>query len=785
MIHFINSKKGETKMKTGKRKLFAIFLTMAMVVTTVEGVSKKDIIGRAATEYFSNKIEVPDSDKSERNVAFDSSTIVHDGKDGDISWAIDNNGCLKLEGNGDWKGLADSFVIVGGAGCPPKWLDYAQDIISAKVEITGITNCKYMFDGCSKLSYVDMQNFDTSDVTDMSYMFRYCEQLQKLDLSGVDTSNVEGMAAMFEGCNMLQSCDLRSFDTSNVVYMDGMFRGCESLQEINITSFETSKLKYMYDMFKGCKSLKKLDLSSFDLSNLVHNGWDNSFGSFDDLDSLSEIRTPINLPNKIHYDEDSDSSNDSRLPYRAAAWKDDNGKVYKEFPFETEQSIVLSCDSASLESVPLNGTSGQIKWEIDEQGKLTLEGNGECKDEDYPEWHKVKANIKSCVVNVTGITDASNMFADLPYLEKIIFENFDTSKMKSMRGMFRNDVSLTSLDVSDFDTSNVTDMMFTFADCVSLKTIDLTQFRTEKVESFAGMFKGCRQLARLDLRNMNTVQSDDFCDMFSGCSNLKHLQLNNFHTEKKNIEGELYLYRIFQCCHNLTNLDISGWNLENVPQDTRYNFETGSSEPDSWPSFLGGAVSLSQIRTPIHLKVEVALPEGNWTDESGKQYTNLPMNLSESILLKNTEKPQYEWEDLGPLPTLRPTQPPQKTASPTPTQKPTPVVSSLPDHTPSPSVTPSGTEVKKAAIKSVKNKKGKKAVIRWKKVKGASGYQIAYAVNKKFKKKKTKSVTKTTVTLKKLKKKKTYYIKVRAYKKIKGEKVYGKWSNVKKVKIKK
>ena len=38
-------------MKTGKRKLFAIILTMAMVVTTVEGVSKKDIIGRAATDY--------------------------------------------------------------------------------------------------------------------------------------------------------------------------------------------------------------------------------------------------------------------------------------------------------------------------------------------------------------------------------------------------------------------------------------------------------------------------------------------------------------------------------------------------------------------------------------------------------------------------------------------------------------------------------------------------------------------------------------------------------------
>ena len=38
---------------------------------------------------------------------------------------------------------------------------------------------------------------------------------------------------------------------------------------------------------------------------------------------------------------------------------------------------------------------------------------------------------------------------------------------------------------------------------------------------------------------------------------------------------------------------------------------------------------------------------------------------------------------------------------------------------------------------------------------------------------------------KKLKKKKTYYVRVRAYTLSNGKKVYGKWSSVKKVKIKK
>lgn len=92
--------------------------------------------------------------------------------------------------------------------------------------------------------------------------------------------------------------------------------------------------------------------------------------------------------------------------------------------------------------------------------------------------------------------------------------------------------------------------------------------------------------------------------------------------------------------------------------------------------------------------------------------------------------------------------------------------------------------VKKAAIKKAKNKKGKKAEITLKKQSGVAGYQVSYATSKKFKKAKTKLTKKTTVVLKNLKKKK-YYIRVRAYQLVDGKKVYGKWSKVTKIKIKK
>ena len=96
--------------------------------------------------------------------------------------------------------------------------------------------------------------------------------------------------------------------------------------------------------------------------------------------------------------------------------------------------------------------------------------------------------------------------------------------------------------------------------------------------------------------------------------------------------------------------------------------------------------------------------------------------------------------------------------------------------------------VRTPILKSVTNPKGKKAkVVLKEKVSGATGYEIKISTNKNFKKSvKTITFTKKNTTVKNLKKNKTYYVKVRAYKiDANGKKVYGSYSNVMKVKIKK
>lgn len=103
-------------------------------------------------------------------------------------------------------------------------------------------------------------------------------------------------------------------------------------------------------------------------------------------------------------------------------------------------------------------------------------------------------------------------------------------------------------------------------------------------------------------------------------------------------------------------------------------------------------------------------------------------------------------------------------------------------------VVPESTKVKVSKTKLSSVKAGKRKVtVEWKKVSGASGYEVYMSTKKSKGYKKVKTITsgsKIKYVKKGLKKKKTYYFKVRAYKKVNGMKVYGNYSKPKKVKVK-
>lgn len=107
--------------------------------------------------------------------------------------------------------------------------------------------------------------------------------------------------------------------------------------------------------------------------------------------------------------------------------------------------------------------------------------------------------------------------------------------------------------------------------------------------------------------------------------------------------------------------------------------------------------------------------------------------------------------------------------------------------------------VKKAAIQKIKALKKAFTINILKNKDQVTGYQISYSYKKNFKGQKVKTLKKfkykkikvkrkkytiTSYKVKGLKRKKTVYVRVRAYKQVGKTKVYGKWSSVKKIKIK-
>ena len=140
----------------------------------------------------------------------------------------------------------------------------------------------------------------------------------------------------------------------------------------------------------------------------------------------------------------------------------------------SEDEVLKLVSLNSEEDNIAGGSYENITWGIDAEGKLIVEGTGEFSAQmswERAPWYSQRENIKSAVVCVTGLKDASYMFNGCKNLQSIDLSGFDTGSVTSMSYMFSNCSSLASLDVSGFDTSSVTSMSGMFYDCNRLRSV--------------------------------------------------------------------------------------------------------------------------------------------------------------------------------------------------------------------------------------------------------------------------------------------------------------------------
>ena len=124
-----------------------------------------------------------------------------------------------------------------------------------------------MFEGCSKLTTLDLSSFDMSHVCSVSSMFKGCTRLESVNLDFAEPCTltwIYGLESVFENCMSLVSVDLSKFNTAEVESMANMFYCCSNLQSITFgDNWNTENVEDMSYMFAGCTRLQSIDLSHF------------------------------------------------------------------------------------------------------------------------------------------------------------------------------------------------------------------------------------------------------------------------------------------------------------------------------------------------------------------------------------------------------------------------------------------------------------------------------------------------------------------------------------------
>ena len=429
----------------------------------------------------------------------------------------------------------------------------------ADMSFANVTTMRSMFEDCTALTSIDLEEWYVPSLTIVEYMFKDCTSLTSvspnrtdynyLKLDGVGTK-LKDISYMFQNCSSLPNMYL-NFDVSNVTTMLRLFRECSSLTEVTFGSnfkvgstttnlgmmfykctslktlsmytWDTSAVTNMSYMFWGCIRLTELDISDFIIPTncTVKNMLD-----FIGETSQHSYMRKIDLPKDMGGQTLSVVANNQFYVQSTGTQLTKSGNTYTisssyqgESLVTTAYTMAATLPEADVFHARLKSLTGlssieyisSIEFMYDDDafniGGIERLGYINSASQTIGLYSLNESN--TCLVishpyKIYAPADSSGLFyintaADTELgLASIEFENFDTSKVTDMSGMFTAN-ALTTLDLSIFDTSKVTNMSSMFEGCFNLGSIDLSSFDTSKVTDMHDMFGYCNSLRSLDL----------------------------------------------------------------------------------------------------------------------------------------------------------------------------------------------------------------------------------------------------------------------------------------------
>lgn len=600
--------------------------------------------------------------------------------------------------------------------------------------------CDEAFKDCTSLASVYWG--EPKNLSIDAYAFQDCTNLETVDCSKTNISSIENYA--FYNCSKLKKIDLSSSTMEQTG--QSIFRACTSLEEV-ILPKTLKEINYL--TFSGT-AIKTLDLRETAITKIIDSGCAN-------MDALKTLYLPATL------EEFGD--------YAFLAKKSSSGKLYI-------YSVIPEADINAIADKATGVWSGRsISFP---KGSYTIiyDGNGAAAG---------TMDAQTCMIDGFTFSLSKNAYTR----ENYTFTGWNT--MSDGSGTFYRDEAniypLTETDQAEitlyamWKDSSVTDYTITYF-------LNATNVQNDNPTAYTN--------------NSDTITlKDPIREGYTFLGWFSDKELTQQVTEiAKGSTGNITLYahwkRADACEHEwIQTAVIERATCSQEGTATRACTKCGKSEVITLP-----------IDPDYHWEKEVVNKKPATTTEEG--YTGDAIcKACKKVLQQGEVIPKKGTASETPAASNKPDTSNTPAASNKPGTSNTPAASNAPAATkkPSSSNTPSATKkpsassdtqdassetsTKASAPKAVKglrivNQKPLKLIITWLPDTTVKGYEVQYAMDKKFTRSLKKKTVKTTYcTVKKVKRSKTYFVRVRAYKLQGTKKIYSKWTKVKKIKVKK
>ena len=305
--------------------------------------------------------------------------------------------------------------------------------------------CTYSwFGGMVNLQSIEgMSNLRTDWATNMAGMFNGCSKLSSIDLSNFRTPNATVMGSMFMDCSALTSLDLSTFNTAKVTNMFQMFRGCSNLQTIIVgKDWTTDAVTRSEDMFRDCTKLVGGKGTTYN-----ENKRDKAYAHLDYGTSNPGYLTAMVEGYVCHT-----SSNTTLTFYY------DNQRYYRT---GTMYDLNKGYDNPDWINL---GTVSRVVFDP---------SFADARPSTTSHWFADMRTIQSITglnyLNTSNVNHMEYMFYDCTSLETLDLTSFNTAHVVNMEYMFYNCKKLKTIFVSDdWDTRRVAVSSYMFANSTSL-----------------------------------------------------------------------------------------------------------------------------------------------------------------------------------------------------------------------------------------------------------------------------------------------------------------------------